>query len=352
MKEKKEINGAVSKYFYAMHMENEGVSDRYKKKSERILDCLNLWLWDAYHSNKLLDLQKVNRCMDSRFCPNCRKFSLASTINNFSPQFQKLLREGYNPYVMSLTIPNVTAEELKPTIKKLNETFRKFFKKLSYSIESREGFPERLIQFDGALKVLEITYNKKERTYHPHFHIIMFSQEYDESLFDKFIKGAYSTKRKQFDYYSLMDLHIRQLWTMAWNGIKFTSDNFHNMSENWWDLLQADIRECDESGIYEVLKYTFKDSDIANYNVFKNMFTALDGQRVRQGHGLLYNLKAEEEAEGEKQSIENYLEKKENPEQLLTREMNDLITVYRDYRKISRFGAKSNILEEMTKYGL
>ena len=96
-----------------------------------------------------------------------------------------------------------------------------------------------------------------------------------------------------------------------------------------------------EKGIYEVLKYTFKDTDIVNYNVFKDLFLALDGQRIRQGHGLLYNLKVEEVEEGEKQNIEDYLEKdkKEIPVANVATEIKSLISAYHDYKKISRFRA-------------
>ena len=50
---------------------------------------------------------------------------------------------------------------------------------------------------------------------------------------------------------------------------------------------------------------------------------------------MLYNLKCEEVDTGLKQELE--LVEKENPSSLLTREINELVTTYRDYKKISRF---------------
>jgi len=343
IKDKKEINKIYSKYLYQMSIDSKllGVN-RYKKRSDRLNDCVNLWVWDRYEKNKLLDLQKINRCMDNKFCPNCRKFSLASSIHNFSPSFKNLIDDGYYPYLLTLSVPNVKDYELKDTIKKLNLSFRKFFQKFSQPIGSGfNGFSERLINFDAALKVLEVTYNSKEDSYHPHFHIIIFSKEYDQSIFKKYIPGAWSNKRNELIYNSILDIHLMQLWKMCYDGISITKKKFNNMSSKWFDLYMCDIREMDSSGIYEVLKYTFKDTDIINYNVFKTLFTALDGQRIRQGHGLLFNIKVEDEADGEKQDINDFLTQKENPEQLLTREINSLITVYKEYRKISRFSSMS-----------
>jgi len=342
MNDKKTINLIHSKYFYTMYKEFE--NKRYKNKSDRINDCLNLWVWDLYKENKLLDLQRLNRCMDNKFCPNCRKFSLASAIHNFSPSFKKLIDEGYNPYLLTLTVPNVPADQLKDTIKKLNIAFRKFFQKFSQPVgKGYHGFSERLIQFDAALKVLEVTYNKNENTYHPHFHIIMFSQEYDTTIFTKDIPGAWSNKKQEVLYNSELDIHLMKIWKMCYDKITMSEKNYRNMSNEWYDLYMCDIREMNESGIYEVLKYTFKDTDIINYKIFKTLFIALDGQRIRQGHGLLFNIKVEELADGEKQDIEEFLEKKENPEQLLTQEIQTLITVYKDYKKISRFSSMSEL---------
>lgn len=339
MQDRLSINKQYSKWLYGMSLDDNVLGvDRYYNLSERLNNCLDLWLWDKYEKNKLLDLQKVNRCMNNKFCPNCRRFSLASAIHNFKSPFQDLLNQGYNPYLMSLTIPNVKGDKLRDTIKFLNTTFRKFFQKLSQPVGLGEkGFSERLMTFDAALKVLEITYNYETDEYHPHFHIIIFSKEYDESLFVKDIKGPWSNKKQDYLYNSLMDIHIMQIWKMCVDNIRMSVKNFENMSSNWYDLYLCDIREMDSNGIYEVLKYTFKDTDIVNYKVFKTMFTALDGQRIRQGHGLLFNIKVEDIADGEKQDIEDYLIEKENPEQLLTREIKTLTTVYSGFRKISRF---------------
>ena len=322
-------------------------AERIRKRGDKIGSCLDLWLWDKYENNKLLDLKKVNRCMNNRFCPNCKKFDLASTIHNFKGPFKNLLDDGYFPYLLTLTVPNCRGEDLRNTIDKMNIAFRKFFNSFNYDLvdTTRKGFSERLIKFDSALKVLEITYNKETKMFHPHFHIMIFSKEYDENLFKKSIPGAWSKKKNCQLYNSLLDIHIMKIWKMCFDKIRMSVKNYNLMSDNWYDNYMCDIKEMNESGIYEVLKYTFKDSDISDYYVFKNFVLALENKRIRQGYGLLYNLKCENESDGELQDIEEFLEldKKETPQQLLTKELNLLIKEYHTYKKISRFKAYKEI---------
>lgn len=350
MYSKLEHNKKYMNWYYGLSKEfghAHAYSERIVKRGNKIGSCLDLWLWDKYEKNKLLDLQKVNRCMNNRFCPNCRKLDLAISIHNFRMPFNELLAQGYYPYLLTLTVPNCTGKQLRQMIDFMNKSFRKFFNAFNYPLDgvTTRGFSERLIQFDAALKVLEITHNKDTNLFHPHFHIMLFSKDYDESLFNKNIPGAWSNKKNCLLYNSLMDLHIMKIWTMCLDNVRMTSKNYDLMSNEWHDLYMCDIKEMDDKGIYEVLKYTFKDSDIGNYYVFKNLVMALENKRIRQGYGLLYGLKCENESEGERQNLEDYLEvdKKETPQQLLTKELQTLIKDYHVYRKISRFKAYNEL---------
>lgn len=338
-KRKFNYNRQYANWYMAMSEEFKdelvAYSERLKGRADRISCCLNLWQWDMYRKNKLMDLQRVNRCLNNRFCPNCRKWDLVGAIHNLRKPLNKLLLEGYYPYLVTLTVPNVDGKELRRTIEKMNKTFRKLFGAYSYSlIGNTKGFQDRLMEFQGALKVLEITYNAESNTYHPHFHCMFFSMDYDESLFVKETPGEWSNKRQSYNFYSDIDFQIMKLWTMYYKGIRLNVNNYSNFQLG--DCYLCDIREMDSSGIVEVLKYTFKDTDIVSYDVFKNLVIALDKKRIRQGYGLLYNLKLEGDAEGEVLSLEDYLTEEEEPENLLTHEIRELLTDYKEYRKISR----------------
>jgi plasmid rolling circle replication initiator protein Rep len=342
---RQENNVVYSKYYYRISTNFEGnLKEILEKKSNRIKDCLNLWQWDKYEKNKVLDLIKVNRCMD-KFCTNCRTFGIAKVIHNFRPKFELMLSKGYKPFLMTLTIPNVPGEDLEITINKMNKSFSTFFKWFNKDIgKGQSGFSKRFVHMKACIKVLEINVQATDhRMYHPHFHVMVFLDEEEvyemNNEFEKYIPGAYSKKRKCVSLYSAMDVHIQQLWHMAYNNIPLSQ--YSTYTDLWYELYQADIRPMvDEYGIYEVFKYTFKDKDIYNIKNFDDLYFALENKRLRQGYGELFNLKLEEET-GDKQELE--LEIKETPQQLLTKELNTLITVYADYRKISRFSAHKDL---------
>lgn len=342
IKKNKDKNYKYAGYFFRMSKdigENMSyMSEKYVKRSNRLKDCMDLWAWDKYELNKLLDLRKVNRCNNNRVCPNCRKMELAKFIHKFNVPFKDLLSKGYNPYLVTLSMPNCSADDLKITIEFLYKCFKRLYRGFGESVLSQNSFKFRDMSWGAALKVLEITYNKYTDTYHPHLHCIVFSDDdYCQDLFEKNIPGLYSTKRQCIDYHSLMDLELRQIWTMICKKIRLTDKNYSNMSTKFKDLYVADIREMDEKGVYEVLKYTFKDTDIKNYTVFRTIISSLENKRIRQGYGLLYNFICEDVNCGEIQDLQEYLEIEEDPQALLTKGISQLMVEYKDYKKISRY---------------
>lgn len=357
MKDKQNKSRLYGSYYYYWSEELKKFSDfialseRMKKKSDRINDCLDFWEWDKYEKNRILDLQRVNRCKNNRFCPNCKKLDVTKAIIKFSPIFDNLIKEGYKPYLMTLTVPNCKGEDLKSTIEKMNKSFRKFNHLYSLSLLDKKSYKSRSIEFNGCLKVLEITYNNETKMYHPHFHILAFSlDKYNDQLFKKDIEGLWSNKKNERIYNSKLDIEIAKLWTMCFKNIRVTENNFDNLGSKMGngdnDIFICDIREMDEFGLYEVLKYTFKDSDISNLQVFKTLNIALDRKRMRQGYGILYNIQLEDVEVGEGQELD--LEIKESPEPLITREINILYNEYKEFKKISRFNG-SNYSEVLNK---
>lgn len=356
IKEKQKYNEIYGHWYYGMSKEFENdygfyaEAKKYYKRGEKIQNCMDYWLWDIYQKNKLMDLKKVNRCMNNRFCPNCRKWELAKFIHSYSSVFNKLILERYNPYLLTLTVPNVKGDNLRNEIDKMNESFNRFFKAFNRPIGKGEhGFKDRLMKFDGALKVLEITYNDENNTFHPHFHCMIWSTECPVLDFKKNIKGAWSHKRKSFNMNSEIDIQVMKIWYMCYNKIRLSSKEYNNLSNNWFDLYMCDIREMDSKGIYEVLKYTFKDSEISNYYVFKNIVFALENKRIRQGYGILKGLKCEDVEDGNKLNLEDFLQidKKENPVEELIPGIDKLIKEYNEFKKISR--RKNNYKEELKK---
>lgn len=343
MDSKKEYNYQYGNWYYGMSQEYTNKEKIYHNRSERISNCMNIWNWDKYEKNKLLDLQSVYKCHNNRFCPNCKLLDISKFIHRFRNVYEEYTNLGYKAYMLTLTVPSVNGSELRTTIEKLNKCFRKLTEKFSYDLDNNKSYQDRLFQIDGGIKVLEITYNENVG-FHPHFHCVVFTKDnLSDTLLNKHIEGKYSNKRQSFNMKSYIDLQIGQLWSMIWYNERLTTKNINDIVYDPKEVyfktnkkcLEVDFVPLDENGIYEVFKYTFKDTDIKNYYVFKTLVQALEGKRIRQGFGILFNMKCEEIEDGEMQDLE--LELKENPVSLLTYEINELISTYRQYKKISRF---------------
>ena len=355
MNKKKAKNYKYGDYFYRMHKEFETKS--YFNRSNEIKGCLNYWLWDKYELNKLLDLNKVNRCK-SRFCPNCKQYDVSKFIHKFRGIIENEMQD-YNFYFLTLTIPSVSASELEDTLLRLNKSFARFKELYSYpkltpaGNKSKKAYQDRLIDIAGGIRVLEITYNYKNG-YHPHYHIFVMTKEpipYD--IMQKKHIARYSTKRKQIDFKSDLEKQISRVWSEIWYNTKI-DDKQYQLNKTYFDeankykVLEVDFREFDEKGIYETIKYTVKDSDIVNYDVFKTLYFALFGKRIRQGFGVLYNLQVDDSDLECGQEQELILEFVEEPKKLVTKNITELLTTYKDYKKIARktVPIDNNIQEE------
>lgn len=322
--------------------------NKYINKSKRLRECMDLMTWDVYEKNKLMDLQRVNRCKD-RFCPNCMSISISKALTNFEPYFKRFLMDGYNPYMMTLTVPNVPGEDLQRTIEKMVESFGKLWRWLYRDISTpgvrSGGYRNRKFDVVAGVRALEITVEERRYNYyHPHFHVLLFLKNDELGDFEKYHFGGHQRKSGKSIHHSDADIHISKLWYMAYNNIRITK--YDKMSENMYDegelnYYMCDIRELEmPGGIYEVFKYVFKSADISSYEQFVNIHNAIESKRVRQSHGELHGLELdfdEGDIIDEKDSLEIYLEKEETPQTLVTRKIEELSRAYQKYRKISRF---------------
>jgi plasmid rolling circle replication initiator protein Rep len=305
--------------------------ETYHNKSDRINNCLNLWVWDRYEKNKILDLKTVNRCSNNRFCPNCRLLDISKFIHKFKDILADYLGKGYSAYMLTLTVPNCKADELEPTLRKLSKCFLSLMRRYKETSKS-----DHSINIAGGVRVLEITHNSTNDTYHPHYHVLVLVKNGVPAYYlDKIYKGRYSTKRQSYNMKSRLDLEISKYWTMIYKGISITKKSSDSFDCN--DSFECDFCQLDKKGFYEVFKYTFKDTDVDCYNTFKNLELSLQYKRLRQGFGVLYNVKCEDIDDGQLQELNLNIE--EAAESLYIKAMDELYTTYSEYTKISRFNA-------------
>lgn len=167
--------------------------NEYKKSNQFIGKLLQEHLDN--HSNIVLSEKRIgdiNQCADTllfledkeknrklyqayfckfRLCPVCnwrrslKMFAQVSEITNYI-MFKK---PNVRFIFLTLTIENPTGEKLSETIDLLLDKVQFIYNK-SRQIKELKDFKDNLI---GGLRALEITYNKKKDTYHPHIHLLL-----------------------------------------------------------------------------------------------------------------------------------------------------------------------------------
>jgi len=93
-----------------------------------------------------------------RWCYVCNRIRTARLINGYEPALMALPELRF----VTLSRPNVTADDLHGEVKKLTVQFRKCSDRLRKS----------KIKLKGVRK-LEITYNEITETFHPHLHVVI-----------------------------------------------------------------------------------------------------------------------------------------------------------------------------------
>lgn len=196
------------------------------------------------YSNKELDKKKLktaNFCKN-RFCPMCNWRKSKKDALKVSILMQYIKEELDLEFVfLTLTAPNVKGEELEKEIREYTKAFTNLTKRKEF-IKINKGF----------VRKLEVTYNEKNNTYHPHLHIIMA------------VNKSYFSSRDYISKKKLLEL---------WKECK--KDN---------TITQVDIKKIDTTdrkAILEIAKYSAKDSDyLKSQEVFDVFYKALKGKRL------------------------------------------------------------------------
>lgn len=216
-----------------------------EKMSLKIFECGDIVGFLKSKGEKIR-LHGGNFC-NNRFCPLC--------------SWRKAKKDGYllmllfsvvqkihkkELIFLTLTAPNVVSELLEFEIK----DFNKAFKRLSETKDFKNICK-------GYIRKLEVTYNAKEDTYHPHFHVVI---AVNKNYFSK----NYINQKKWLE-----------MWQIAKKNIKIT---------------QVDIRKAkldDMKGVYEMATYSAKASDyLHSEKTFDTFYNTLKGKQLITFNGL------------------------------------------------------------------
>lgn len=184
-------------------------------------------------------LHSANFCRD-RLCPMCawrRSYKIFGQVS----QIMEKIGTQYRFIFVTLTVPNVTGQELPGAIDDLMTAWKKFFR------YRRLGF------IKGFFRVLEITRNNNRKsksygTYHPHFHVIV-------AVNPSYFKSKEYLKRDDW----------LKLWQKATGDPTITQVDVRTVKAKDGEALQDEttksLIESLSAAVAEVAKYPMKSSD-------------------------------------------------------------------------------------------
>jgi len=120
--------------------------------------------WNTFHCTRDLSqdgIQLSGHYCNNRWCNQCNRIRTAKLINGYGKQ----LKELYDPYFVTLTVPNCRAEDLKATIELMHKRFKQLRDRMR-----KAGTPV------VGIRKLECTYNAERGDYHPHYHLIVSAE--------------------------------------------------------------------------------------------------------------------------------------------------------------------------------
>lgn len=225
------------------------LSDESYAAMEHCGDYL-VFLEDATRENRKLD---IGFFCKQRLCSGCAWRSAVRSAQCVAAIAQSLTDDGKIMLMVTLTVPNVPAEELRSTVQHIGRSWTRLLKRHRYAAWA-----------DNVRKI-EITYNRKMNTYHPHMHCVVF------------VPKSYFGKR-YISHAQLLD---------DWRAVTGQPE-----------ITQVDVRRCRDRGttnaILEVAKYSAKASDYAqSEEVLDTMYTALHHTRTMTYAGRCKDLRKE-----------------------------------------------------------
>ena len=200
----------------------------------------------AYYCSQDLTQQNntiYSKYCNSRICNVCNRIRTAKLFNGYIVQIGELKNLKFG----TLTAPNVTGDQLRFEITRYIKDFRFIINKRLAHMFGRKGG----VKWNGIRKI-EVTYNAKNNTYHPHIH---------------FLGSDYS------------DLIIKEWLSLRPDATRAAQD----------------IREANENSLNELFKYTTKilikaekqNTINIHLSAIDNIMIALTNKRTFQPYGII-----------------------------------------------------------------
>ncbi|MBL0102603.1 MAG: protein rep [Bacteroidetes bacterium] len=122
--------------------------------------------WNTYHCfNKIFSSENslFGKYCKNRFCPLCCGIRKAEILNKYLP----VLSKWPNPFFLTLTAKSVPAEQLEKRTDEFFALMNRIISKQKKRHQRGKGF------HPVGIKSFECNFNPKDKTYNPHFHLIL-----------------------------------------------------------------------------------------------------------------------------------------------------------------------------------
>lgn len=153
------------------------------------------------------EVREIRNYCNNRFCLVCSGIKSSVLFSKYG----KIIESWENKHFLTLTVPNCIESDLENTINKMLKAIRKINDK--YRKQAKKYNLEKL----KSIRKLEITYNERLNSYHPHLHFIFYNKDQAE--------------------------YILKNWLIIFNEANEKAQ---------------DLRKADEKSVFELFKYITK----------------------------------------------------------------------------------------------
>jgi plasmid rolling circle replication initiator protein Rep len=274
----------ILKQYKMKKLENSRIAAQYDafnpRKAERIRQCSQALNFEERRKEGEVVSRKL---MGSMYC--CLRLCPVCSWRNAQKVFGEVMRVIKEPefvdqkfVFLTLTVRNCAADELRGQINLLTKAFRKLTSNTEKSLFNTA--------FTGTFRAVEVTYNKKADTYHPHMHVLA---SVAPDYFKKSNKRYMSHEKLQKAWKKHCKLDYEPVV-----GIQ---------------RVKGDSRKK----VSEVAKYSVKSADIPNAKVLETFDIALERQRLTAFTGIFDKVRKRLKAAPELKGMEWQIHEQEAP---------------------------------------
>lgn len=255
----RKINKFTEKKKISMKIAEKLIKIGEYRRANRMKECSTQILFDTCPCCGKKIITGANLCRD-KLCPVCnwrlslkRYSDMVKTIRGLGEKEQ-----DYDFYFFTLTVRNPSPDRLKEELKHMSESWDRFMLRR----------PIRRI-LKGWARSVEITYNKKEDSFHPHYHVI-FVVNKGERLEKEYLKQCWKESAR-LNYTPQVDL--TEIYPKADTEVQ---DNICN-------------------AVLETYKYTVKSKDVIDMpiNSFREFAYAIKSKRMVAFGGIIKQIRAD-----------------------------------------------------------